>query len=779
MVTGGGVETSAVLRGEKFQALSLCRSWGFVEAGTQKVAELGILGVLVLVPLSFSFATDEVFAIPKVTVLWVLTLITIAAFASLAVTRYFAGRTISLLDKRVSLPVAIYLLVMSVATIFSVSPTFSLYGNHSRSDGLITMASYIILFFISASIVSNVKQASLAMILSVAAGGIVSALGIYQVLGGAPFGLDPQAFDFRPFSTIGNPDFLGTYVALLFPLSIGLFLVANSRIGRTLYAVSALLIAICLIFTLSRGAWLAFAVSCLILVVVLRREIRRHSIWLALGAIVVAVAIVSLQLGWFTPVRQMISSGHGLAEGTGGAENLRGDTALNRAMGTFEVKDAGIRSRLGYWQGALAVIMDRPLIGGGPNSFAQTFGKFAPVQYARAEGLDRFPDKVHNEFLEAGVAAGIPGILAYIGAIFSLGLLFWRTRRQSNRIGRILHASLFTAWLAYVINTSFIFPTIDTGSMFWVLMGISVGFLGTGPSASVEQGNASYAKGTTGTREVNELRRNIGRVSVLIAHVVLVAILIAGLQLAVLPFLADMYFKAGRSGHDGSDVLPGKDEAQIANIREAIKLNPNDVYYYSQYAWLLGWKALQTEDPTGRRALLDEGAEVLGEAIRRDPRNHQLYYQRGQLYSQYVNDHALDALADFQKATALYPNYYNAYVSMAHFARSVGMFDAAIAADNRMLRIFPHDDTAFQGLSFDLFAAGRYQEAAGILQESLKFDPGNAELYYRLGKTYEAMKDFGKAKEAYTQALALKPDHAQAASALESVRQREEKGQGK
>ena len=741
-MTGDAGRAAPALTDRRSIARSLRRGRDIAQVVAYKVAELGLIGIISLVPLTFSFAADEVFSIPKVTVLRVLTLIMIAAFASFVALR---GR-VTLIDRRVSLPVIAYVAVLSVATIFSVSPTFSLYGNHVRADGLVTIANYIVVFFLAAFIMSDLAKAQTALTVAVATGAVVSALGIFQFFGGAPMGLSPT-FGARAFSTIGNPDFLGTYTALLFPIALGLSLAARSGPRRILFAIAALLIALCLAFTLSRGAWLAFGASSLLLVVILHRELWHHRLLLASGAIIFVAAVAAAQLGYFAPVRQMIAQ-TSVPPGTGPAPQATGgDTALGRALDAWEVRDAGIRSRLGYWQGAIAVIMDRPLIGGGPNSFGQTFGRFAPIQYARAEGLDRFPDKVHNEILEAGVAAGIPGIISYLGVILSFLLLFRRWQGPRGSHCGILHASLLGTLVAYVTNTLFIFPTVDTGSQFWALMGI--------------------AAGTFGARGMRQLRFDVGRPGAVAIHLALAAFLVAGLQLATRPFSADVHFKAARGGGH----LGGPE--QIDTMRAAIALSPDDIFYYSQYAWLFTWKAARSADVAERRALLDEGAWALGEAIRKDPRNHQLYLRRGQLYSEYVDDHVLDALADFEKATTLYPNYYDAYASMAHLARSQGMYEEAIAADNRMLRIFPHDQAAFLGLSQDLFALGRYDEAIDVMQKALKFDPRNADLYYRLGAAFEATNQLEKARDAYSRALELDPGNTSSSAALGKLQKRD------
>ena len=119
--------------------------------------------------------------------------------------------------------------------------------------------------------------------------------------------------------------------------------------------------------------------------------------------------------------------------------------------------DASGKVRLGYWQGALALIAERPLFGHGWGAFAERSGSVLPL-WAEPSRL------VHNEPLEMAVIAGLPLALAL------LGLLAWVSwpRRQVNAVpkpGPLPHFSAAIG-LAAIIAYGCLLGMLD-GNLGW------------------------------------------------------------------------------------------------------------------------------------------------------------------------------------------------------------------------------------------------------------------------------------------------------------------------
>ena len=61
------------------------------------------------------------------------------------------------------------------------------------------------------------------------------------------------------------------------------------------------------------------------------------------------------------------------------------------------------------------------------------------------------------------------------------------------------------------------------------------------------------------------------------------------------------------------------------------------------------------------------------------------------------------------------------------------------------------------------FKKKSWKAALGRFQEALKWNPGYAEAWLRIGETYEQMKEPGRAREAYARFLEMAPDDKNAA----------------
>ena len=119
--------------------------------------------------------------------------------------------------------------------------------------------------------------------------------------------------------------------------------------------------------------------------------------------------------------------------------------------------DASGKVRLGYWQGALALIAEQPLSGHGWGAFAERAGSVLPL-WAEPSRL------VHNEPLEMAVIAGLPLALALVG------LLAWVAwpRRQVTAVsepGPLLHVSAAIG-LAVIIAYGCLLGMLD-GNLGW------------------------------------------------------------------------------------------------------------------------------------------------------------------------------------------------------------------------------------------------------------------------------------------------------------------------
>jgi len=141
------------------------------------------------------------------------------------------------------IPIALFLIAHLISTVYSIDPYLSVWGYYGRfNGGLVSLFSYLILYY---GLVSNssfgsdhssfIKNCLFASLFS---GFLVSLYAIAQ-----HFGIDAnlwvQDVQNRVFSTLGQPNWLAAYVAILLPIAFSFIVLAlfkqNSMGETTVY----------------------------------------------------------------------------------------------------------------------------------------------------------------------------------------------------------------------------------------------------------------------------------------------------------------------------------------------------------------------------------------------------------------------------------------------------------------------------------------------------------------------------------------------------------------
>lgn len=107
---------------------------------------------------------------------------------------------------------------------------------------------------------------------------LIAVDGIYQYITKVPipyalWGVNPAQVRTRVFSVLQSPNELGAYMAMMTPLVAGLALYERHRFRKILYMVGTVCCLLCLLFTFTRGAWVAFALALLVMAVLFERRL--------------------------------------------------------------------------------------------------------------------------------------------------------------------------------------------------------------------------------------------------------------------------------------------------------------------------------------------------------------------------------------------------------------------------------------------------------------------------------------------------------------------------
>lgn len=357
----------------------------------------------------------------------------------------------------VLLPALAFLGVSAVSTLSSEDIVQSLVGETNRHDGLLTLAAGVLLFYAAARFLDSRAKVRVFLVAGVASAVVISVYGILQ-----HFGLDPVPgwgipwySGTRVFSTLGFPLWLAAYLTLTMGAALALYFLSEKRWERWLWLAALGIMAAAWLYTYSRGPVLGAAVA---LPVVLYLAHRRLGSVRPLALPLVVAGAVLLGAHLLSPYSSTA---------------LARFDAANLAPTPEEIPEGGdlsVMVRLLMWRDTVPVILERPLLGHGPDNFAEPF--------ARHEGEDLrafFPnsqviDKAHNEFLQVAATTGLLGLAAYLWVFVSYF-------RHAYRSGGWVLLALSGAVLAYILQLQTAFTTIGIGVTFWAILGVSVAIM--------------------------------------------------------------------------------------------------------------------------------------------------------------------------------------------------------------------------------------------------------------------------------------------------------------
>lgn len=142
------------------------------------IIEKGIYAIVLFTPLAFFEQTYWPFDITRTTVLWILTIMVLVAYLC----RIVAARELTVTRPLAILTVfiALYLLVYTISTAFSIFPGISLFSGEGRNLGLVSLISIFLLFFMLVNILRERGQLLRCLRFFVISSTVVALLGMYQ-----------------------------------------------------------------------------------------------------------------------------------------------------------------------------------------------------------------------------------------------------------------------------------------------------------------------------------------------------------------------------------------------------------------------------------------------------------------------------------------------------------------------------------------------------------------------------------------------------------------------
>ena len=129
----------------------------------------------------------------------------------------------------------------------------------------------------------------------------------------------------------------------------------------------------------------------------------------------------------------------------------------------------------------------------------------------------------------------------------------------------------------------------------------------------------------------------------------------------------------------------------------------------------------------------------------------------------YMTIHKDDlAVADLNKALAIYPNFYNALVNRGRIEYARGQYDAALADLGTAAKLKPSGAGAWSGLGAVHFALGEHDRALEEFSRAIVLRPDYAEAYLNRANLLSLMKRFDRALPDYDAYVRWEPGNGRA-----------------
>ena len=279
-----------------------------------------------------------------------------------------------------------------------------------------------------------------------------------------------------PGGTFSNKNLAASYLVLVLPVALYQLFKSRSWQGITLSAVILAMGTTFLIYTRSRGSWVAAVATVIFFALwVLIHKPSRQLLYSYLNKLhLAALAAVVLVVAAASTVESPLKGFHSI-------DKTVGEQAASIAQ--LQYGDIGVR--LAYNLNTLHMVLDNPINGVGIGSFHMAYPKYhnaamptPPAGY----GIEARPQRTHNDLLQAFAEQGIPGGLGYVAMFLSLLMMSWRiigtaTKQQADTDTRLLTLFTMTGMIGLSINSLGDFPLqmATAPGYLWGLLGVITG----------------------------------------------------------------------------------------------------------------------------------------------------------------------------------------------------------------------------------------------------------------------------------------------------------------
>lgn len=605
-------------------------------------------------------------------------------------------------------PALLFYIVLALLTMNVIA---ALASSHVRPalDASGRLASFVLLFMLVAHSFRTREQVWQLLTVVCVSVAVSSAYGLVQKAGLDPFPWamrDVEEYTAMP-ATFGNPNVAAHTLLLALMMAAGLAL----RRGTRWCVIPGLLIGVHFFLTNIRSGRVALLAACLTVIVaeILRRRTQRP----LRASVMTCIAVV--------------------LAGAIGAGAVLGVGAIR--TGRAMPLDTSLLARYNSNFGAARMILDRPFLGYGPANYAIENPPYWTPHEQRVFAVTRVTNvHVHNDYLEYGVDAGLPGLALYIG--FLTCAIVWGLAMACAATGwdeRLLAYTFTACFVGFAVDGLFGFNgrVPVSGALVFILAGLLEGLVRRSETASPPP------MPSTGLRSKPSMRLLLAGGAILALALVLAAVearTFAGqflIQRAKGATVWDDSDAAGRILAKAEVLLPsnpkipiamgtidlqqGRLEQALERFEKSLQLNPNS----TGPLVALGRTYLRLHDRDGAGAA---GAEHLEKAEAFENRALALCPKLPGAHEVLGNIWALRAIGEAQLSEASRARAFEAWgKANAHFQEALRqMLQGARAGDKGRLQ---------KKMAHALMERGERSAAERLLRAAAQSQPADAETW--------------------------------------------------
>jgi len=670
------------------------------------VSKVSIFALVFLMPLFFSLSTLNPLDTNKQFLMLFLVFVSLAAF----VIGNLISKEFSLKFNPLNLPVLVFLAVYALATLFSISPYKSFWGySLNISSSFLAVLFFVFLYFLIINVFIEKKDILKMFFLLAISTGLVAIFNLFQM-----FNLFIFPWDFTQnaaFNTIGSPNAIAIFFAVLLPLFLVMIFDATKK--RKWLLISGIALLLLNLFLINfKMAWLVLSLEMFVLflvgiVVQGDKIIGQKNKLISFSGIILVLSLVFFVMG----------------DGLSALTQLPPEVSLSQGVGLSIAKESLLRS---------------PILGTGPGTFTYDYLMFKPQEINQSIFWDAGFEKGASVMLDRVMAIGVLGILSFLfmlGMFLYLSISFLKEKIISQKDQDFfMFLGVFTAFLGLAFAQFIYSANFTLEMLFWALMAGLVGYIGF---------QDRKIKISAGEMKKQDLY--------LIICLALSLMLSFVLFLSALPkYSAEIKYSSGIKHFNQNNL-----ELATKYVEDATKINPYMDLYHRDLA-MLYLTRLNIELTTDGADEISAGNFVFlsttaaENAVKADRKSAMNWALRGLVYQNLigVSQGAPDlAIESYRKAMELEPlnpsfvkNIGRIYMLKADFTEqeSEKLSNLKLAKENLEKSILLKGDflEAKFLLSAVLLREGDTAGAILKLEELKRLAPGDADLAFQLGIIY-------------------------------------------